>query len=460
MKKNKTSKTVSLILAVLTAAAIFASCSAGDRGAVRDTADMTSEDTTGTEIISAPASFPVLRVTTEYGGPIVVREYSPVTVTLEGTDGGKYDFSDLTAQMKCRGNSTFHQPKKPYRIKFDEKINMNGQGDGPSKSWVLLANYADKSLLRDHVTFAMGKKLDSIGFTSSSSYVQFYMNDVYFGVYELVEHHGEGKYRIVMNEDPEEPDTDYLIELDEYVNINGGEIPYYFNVEERAFSIKSDFMTMKKWRFIHGFFEKVDEAIEGGDEKKIGELIDLSSFVDMYLLHEIAMNSDVGSSSFFFLKKAGEKLYLTCPWDFDIAYGNDIAVYGGDCKGLFAGNPDFTGGINGYDTPRSNEWFSDLMENEWFVDLVVKRWNEVKDDLEETALSAIDEALASWEEEMDKNFERWKVLGRRVVAETDETLALGSWRGNAEFLREWIVNRFEWLDGYFSDPATKYGTVD
>ena len=458
--KKRTSEIISLILAALTAAAICASCSAGDRGAARNTAEATSEDTTGTEEISAPASFPVLRVRTEDGSPIVVREYSPVTVTLEGTEGGEYDFSDLTAEMKCRGNSTFHQPKKPYRIKFDEKINMNGQGDGPSKSWVLLANYADKSMMRDHVTFAMGKKLGNIGFTSSSSYVQFYMNDVYFGVYELVEHHGEGKYRIVMNEDPEEPDTDYLIELDEYVNINGGVIPYYFNVEERAFSIKSDFMTMKKWRFIKGYFEKVDEAIESGDEETIGELIDLDSFVDLYLLHEIAMNSDGGSSSFFFLKKAGGKLYLTCPWDFDIAYGNDAAVYGGDFKGLFAGNPDFTDGINGYDTPRSNEWFSDLMENEWFVDLVVERWNEVKDVLEETATSAIDAALASWPTEMDKNFDRWKVLGRRVIAETDETLALGSWSGNAEFLREWIVNRFEWLDGYFSDPATKYGTVD
>ena len=452
MNKN-TSKILSLILAVLTAAAIFVSCS----GRTEDGA--TSEDTTGTEIISAPALFPEIRVKTESGGPIVVREYSPVAVTLEGSEDGKYDFESLPAQMKCRGNSTFHMPKKPYRIKFDEKINVLGQGGGPSKSWVLLANHTDKSLLRDHVTFAMGKKLDGIGFTSSSSFVQFYMNGVYFGVYELVEHHGEGKYRIVMNEDPEEPDTDYLIELDEYVNINGGDIPYYFNVRERAFSIKSDVMTMAKWRFIRDYFKNVDEAIAEGDEETVSELIDLPSFVDMYLLHEIAMNSDVGSSSFFFLKKAGGKLYCTCPWDFDIAYGNDEAVYGGDWKGIFAGNPDFTGGIRGYDTPRSNDWFSWLMKREWFVDLVTERWGEVKDTLEETALASIDEALGSWEDEMNKNFDKWKVLNRRIVAETDETLGFETWRENAEYLREWIVNRFDWLDGYFSDPATKYGTV-
>ncbi|MBQ6262336.1 MAG: CotH kinase family protein [Clostridia bacterium] len=451
MKKNALS-VISLILAALTAAAIFASCSAGNETA-------TTEDTTGTEIISAPASFPSVRVTTESGGPIVVREYSPVTVTLEGSEGGRYDFRDLTAQMKCRGNSTFHMPKKPYRIKFDEKINMLGQGDGPSKSWVLLANHSDKSMLRNHVAFAMGKKLDGIGFTSSSSFVQFYMNDVYFGVYELVEHHGEGKYRIVMSEDPKEPDTDYLVELDEYVNINGGDIPYTFDVRERAFSVKSDSMTMTKWRFIREFFAAVDDAVADGDESAVRELIDVPSFVDMYLLHEIAMNSDVGSSSFFFLKKAGGKLYCTCPWDFDIAFGNDEAVRGGSWEGIFAGNPDFTEGISGYDTPRSNDWFSWLMKRRWFVDLVAERWDGMKDELEETALAAIDEALGSWEDEMNKNFEKWKILNRRIIAEADETLGFETWRENAEYLREWIVNRFEWLDGYFSDPGTRYQTV-
>ena len=27
-------------------------------------------------------------------------------------------------------------------------------------------------------------------------------------------------------------------------------------------------------------------------------------------------------------------------------------------------------------------------------------------------------------------------------------------------LKKWIVERAEWLDGYFSDPETRYNTVD
>ena len=60
---------------------------------------------------------------------------------------------------------------------------------------------------------------------------------------------------------------------------------------------------------------------------------------------------------------------------------------------------------------------------------------------------------------MNKNFEKWKILNRRIIAEADETLGFETWRENAEYLREWIVNRFEWLDGYFSDPGTRYQTV-
>ena len=445
-------KKVFLIIFAAFAAVLLVSCSAGD--------GVTTEDTTGTVINSAPVSFPVIRVRTEDGAPIVIREYSPVTVTLEGSENGEFDFSGLPAQMKCRGNSTFHKPKKPYRIKFDEKINLLGQGAGPSKSWVLLANYADKSMLRNHVAFAMGKKLDGIGFTSSSSYVELYMNDVYFGVYELAEHHGEGKYRIVMSEDPEEPDTDYLVELDDYTGINGGEFLYCFEIGKRTYSIKSDAMTMKKWRFIREFFIKTDEAIAEGDEKTVGELIDIESFVDAYLIQEISMNSDAGSSSFFFLKKAGGKLYCTCPWDFDIAFGNDEAVRNGSPEGIFAGNPVFINGISGFESPKSNEWLARLMSRKWFVDLVVERWDEMKDELESAALSALDEAIPAWEDEMNRNFEKWKILGRQIVGETDETLGFESWRENAEHLRGWIEKRFDWLDEYFSDPGSKYATVD
>src|SRR5690606_10501052 len=55
-------------------------------------------------------------------------------------------FEGIT-EIKGRGNSTWGMPKKPYRIKMDEKAPLLGMP--ADKSWVLMANYGDQSLLRN-----------------------------------------------------------------------------------------------------------------------------------------------------------------------------------------------------------------------------------------------------------------------------------------------------------------------
>ena len=59
-------------------------------------------------------------------------------------------------QIRGRGNSTWGLAQKPYRIKFKESTKFLGKGYAKNKSWTLLANHGDKSLLRNAVTFAMG----------------------------------------------------------------------------------------------------------------------------------------------------------------------------------------------------------------------------------------------------------------------------------------------------------------
>ena len=51
-------------------------------------------------------------------------------------------------QIRGRGNSTWDiHPKKPYRLKLTDKQSLLGMPS--SKDWVLLANYSDKTLLRN-----------------------------------------------------------------------------------------------------------------------------------------------------------------------------------------------------------------------------------------------------------------------------------------------------------------------
>lgn len=47
--------------------------------------------------------------------------------------------------------------KKPYKIKLDKKADLFGMGK--NKHWVLLANYYDNSLVRNRLTYYLGRKL-------------------------------------------------------------------------------------------------------------------------------------------------------------------------------------------------------------------------------------------------------------------------------------------------------------
>ena len=68
-------------------------------------------------------------------------------------------FSDLDMSIRGRGNSTWRENKKPFKIKLDKKADLFGLGK--NKHWVLVANAMDSSLLRDRITAWLG---DEMGF--------------------------------------------------------------------------------------------------------------------------------------------------------------------------------------------------------------------------------------------------------------------------------------------------------
>ena len=57
------------------------------------------------------------------------------------------------APMKIRGhgNTSWNWPNKPYKMKFDEKAALLGLPAG--KTWILLANYVDRTLSGTRLAF-------------------------------------------------------------------------------------------------------------------------------------------------------------------------------------------------------------------------------------------------------------------------------------------------------------------
>ena len=110
--------------------------------------------------------------------------------------------------------------------------------DAKCKSWVLLADWKDLSMLNNDLAFYFGKTiLGSDGYFSSDfRRVNVYINGQYWGVYLLVEQQQVNEYRV----DIAEPDDDntgndigYLIEYDGYYTqediTKGGDYTFEMN---------------------------------------------------------------------------------------------------------------------------------------------------------------------------------------------------------------------------------------
>ncbi len=399
------------------------------------------------------SALPIINIKTDSGEPIVSRdEYITATVSAEGTaNDEKFGFTSLTAEVRCRGNYTYTgTEKKSYRIKFTEKINLFGQGNGPAKSWVLLANHCDQSFLRNHVAFTLATKLSNISYSSSSSFVKLYVNGEYYGIYQVAEQHQVNTYRVNINEDPNVVDTDYLIERDSYADDDGYEGLNYFKVNwSTKYLVKSDFMTEEKCEFLRQYFQNAHDAISGGNKNEIIEYIDLDSFIDTFILQAMVKNTDIGYSSFFMVKKAGDKIYFTCPWDFDNSLGNDQRLDRGQPEGLYVGVKT--------DMYQQHEWFYLMMNNDWFCDMLVKRWNEVKADLY-TVADEITRINTHFGDEIATNFEVWQIFGTRINQEPNAIVKLKTYSEHAEYLKNWFVQRYNYLDALFnSDEVYEQG---
>ena len=388
---------------------------------------------------------PTLSINTENGTAITSRdEYINASISVSGTtDDEVYGFTDRTSEVRCRGNYTYTETaKKSYRLKFTEKINLFGQGNGPAKSWVLLANHCDQTFLRNHVAFTMGRELSCIEYCSSSSLVKLYVNGEYLGIYQVAEQHQINKYRVNINEDPEALDTDYLIERDSYASDSGEEGVAYFRINRTKYRIHNEYLSEEKCAYVKEYMQKAHDAVLDGNRVNVQRYIDIDSMVDTMILQALMKNTDVGYSSFFMVKKAGGKLYFTCPWDFDLALGNDERLDEGEWEGLYVGAKS---GMS-----QEHEWFYLLMNHEWFCNRVRDRWNEVKDNLYRKTLNEIDRIYACFGDEIATNFTVWKIFGRQINKEPRAIRALKSYEAHVQYLRNWYMNRYQYLDDLFN----------
>lgn len=335
--------------------------------------------------------------------------------------------------IKVRGNSTASGKKKPYNFKFPESQPVFGMD--LSKTWSLLANHFDPTLLRNYIVFEFAQNI-GLEYTPSQQFVELWMDGVYKGTYTLMQ-------RASDTVEIQEGSQDFVIELD---SRNEAGEQYITTGKDITFKInRPSNISDAQVENIRTVLQDVEAAIDSGDYNLVQEKIDVESFAKYYILNEYWKTLDIKVASVFFYYKNG-KLYAGPIWDYDLSAGNVNATYAnyhGDAANLYA---------------YGSVWYPSLFKYEGFYNQVMSVFQANQSKMQEiyVANGKIDQALAKYRSSFDKNYTPVENGGAGWdVTYADDYIdymyqPLSTYDENVEYFRNWMQERYEWMDAHLS----------
>ena len=382
---------------------------------------------------------PVISIDTDDVAITTKESYVAAKISTSNTED-EFILTDEAAEVRLRGNYSLKPDKKSYRIKFKTKQNLFGQDIGAARTWVLIANFCDKTLLRNYLAYHMASKLDGLDYTTSAGLVEVNVNGEYQGLYLLAEQTQIGETRVNVEEGSEEPNTGYLVELDRYLTEDKDPSDVDFRVNNIPYAIKNDVFNEAQRTYIENCMQTAFAAVQSGDRTQIETYIDLDSCIDMYIMHEYFKNPDAGYSSFYFFKPKDGKIHFGPAWDFDLGAGNDQRMDNGDPHGAFTG-------VATHMTWLENHWFTTLMTYPWFKSAVQARWQEILPIVDET-IELATEMTEKYRPAIDRNFEKWPIYGTKQNQEPEHVAAMKTAEEHLEYLTDWMTKRKTWFSLY------------
>ena len=295
-------------------------------------------------------------------------------------------FSAREARVKGHGNSTLESyPKKPLALHLKDQANFIGTGK--TRQWVLLANWMDRTLLRNDVAFELARHT-SLEWTPSGTFVELYVNGEYCGIYWLGEKiHVEGSHfscdylYSYDTSDPKEHDFDTQYGHWRRATLVGG-IPVELKYPDRDDYPAGDFnsILMRAKNTLYG----IEEAVMRGDTPS--SVMDLNTLCDYYLVQEVCGNGEVHFPKSTFLYSKEGKLFWGPVWDFD--YGT------------------FTPDLHGLPL-KSTLYYYHLWTHPEFKSCLKRRWSVLKPVFQQLGSTYIDQRAALIRQAEARNHQMW-----------------------------------------------------
>ena len=433
--------------------------------AASTTLDMSAPGALDTVVAALPRALtdlPELRITTKNGAPIVSKEtYVDATFSLTNPAASPQAVA-LNGKIRGRGHSTWGQPKNPYKVQFtnDAKYAQISDivGMQKSRNWALLADWFDRSLLRNKLALFLGNSsvfADGLKWTPSGQHLEVYLNDDYVGVYLLTEDIRIAPERLnikKMSTDPAANDLDggYIVEVDARLDCyNQGDLNLQHRTPQGALicidTPDESAITLNQLSFIKNLLDGVEQDLYGRNSL---EKINPASFADFYLLQELFRNTDAPFWLSDFMWKDTDAasnpldrlLNLGPIWDFDRSGGNVNYLDNWKTEGCWVSKAQ----------PSWPNWFARLFDNPDFLNLTLARWKQKRPALEKFINSSIDTFARRLDAAQQRNFTRWAILGVPLT----NYYMFATYAEEVAFLKTFLNERMAWLDKAYASPES------
>ena len=345
--------------------------------------------------------------------------------TLYDSGGYVPDKSGMT--IKIRGNSSAYGEKKSYKIKLQKKADLLCRPDDGTdyrdKNWVLLRTDQSRSIL-NIMTGLKINELMGLPWTPAFRYVNVVINGDYRGVYALAE-------SVRRNADCRlnvDKQTGFIVEYDPYYWAEDlyveSSIPsnmhYTFKYPE------ADEITQAQLDDVTRAIEETEKTIRSNIVTKI----DISSFANWLLAHDILGTSDAHGSNIFLMKydnTDATKVQMCNMWDFD-------TIAQSEGKWTYVHSP----GLFYY-------YYLFHYSNTPFIDAYESRWREV-----ETTLF---DAVQDWLGNFSVSEEARALEASRLLENQRYNKNTNSVSQDVMAFKAWFSDRRLWINSQLSVPA-------
>ena len=401
-----------------------------ERSLVVYSGDQTKEYTV---IVSAYTGLPTLWAET-YGRMLSEsNHYYKATVSLVDNAGygGTGGLSETSARMMAQGTLRYYTKevdwsghtewgKNDYKLNFSNAVsllNMPAHND-----WLMVPNVYDITMLHNQTAFYMSE-ISKLDYTPRYHYVDLMFNGRYAGTYMLGETLDGTSSRVNVGSDG------YILSIGS--NTTGSTFATA-HLEQPVSILYPTSQPASVVNYIANFVREAEGVLFSSDfaDESYGwrYYMDENSFVDWYLINEIAKNqSGAFNSNCIMNYRRGSKLKMGPVWDFEKAFGD-------------AGSTGATGFVI-----KNASWFKRLFKDPAFVSKVKERfayYNAHQEDI----LKSINENAQYLKYAIQEDDTKWDTFLKYKSSE-ENTWVL--YQGQVSSMKSWLVERMSWLKEQF-----------